>query len=323
MDTFFLMLKNVLLFVLLAVPGYLLVKGKVLKSEQSSGFSQLLSMVAVPFMIVSGTINLPLSKNTLLELLFTVVLGTALIFIFYFLSFLFVGKLNDADEGIAKKKKSMIRFCQVFANNGFLGMPLAAALFGMSSRICSYLTILVVINNVVLYTLGFYMVSFERKNMRLKTVLLNPVVLGFVVGLILNITGVCKVIPEIDTYVGHLKNLVTPIAMLILGMKMGDLNLSTLFKCKKLYLVSLVKLIVFPVVTVALAYPLTVLLKKDTVSIVLAMFMSFAMPTAGLASAFADSVNGDTEGAAIYTFGTTILSVVTIPVLFWILTAIL
>ncbi len=322
MDAFILMLKNVLIFVLLAVPGYLLVKCKVLKQEQSGVLSKLLSLVAMPFLIISGTVNLTLNKDTVLEILFVAILGTVLTFVFYFLSFFFVGKVSEDQEEIKQKKKNMIRFTEIFANNGFLGIPLASALFGASSKICSYLMILVIINNIFLYTLGTYMVSCDKKNMQIKKIFFNPVVIGFAVGVILNLTGVCKAVPEIIVYSDYLKNLVTPLAMLILGMKMGGIKLSSVFATKKLYLVSLAKLIVFPVVTIAIVYPLTILFSLDVTLFVLAMFMSFAMPTAGLATAFADSYNGDVEGAAIYTFGCTILSTVTIPILYLLLTVI-
>ena len=51
---------------------------------------------------------------------------------------------------------------------------------------------------------------------------------------------------------------------------------------------------------------------KRTVS----LFLALAMPTAGLASAFADQHKGDTENAVIFTLGTTVLSVATIPLLY-------
>ena len=43
----------------------------------------------------------------------------------------------------------------------------------------------------------------------------------------------------------------------------------------------------------------------------------FATPTSGLASTFADQYDGDMDGAVSYTLGTTIFSVLTIPVLYW------
>ena len=50
---------------------------------------------------------------------------------------------------------------------------------------------------------------------------------------------------------------------------------------------------------------------------------AFAMPTAGLASTFADGFNGDTENAVAFTLGTTILSILTIPTLYWLLNLLL
>ena len=49
MDALFTMLKNVILFVALAVPGYLLVKGKLLNAAHSGVLSKLLMYVGMPF----------------------------------------------------------------------------------------------------------------------------------------------------------------------------------------------------------------------------------------------------------------------------------
>ena len=56
-DALIIMLKNVIVFVALAIPGYLLVKTKKLKPEQSGGLSMLLMYVGMPFLIFSSTIN--------------------------------------------------------------------------------------------------------------------------------------------------------------------------------------------------------------------------------------------------------------------------
>ena len=54
MEEFVIMLRNVLMFVALAIPGYILVKGKLLKPEQSGVLSKLLMYLALPFMIFSA-----------------------------------------------------------------------------------------------------------------------------------------------------------------------------------------------------------------------------------------------------------------------------
>ena len=54
-----------------------------------------------------------------------------------------------------------------------------------------------------------------------------------------------------------------------------------------------------------------------TEDFILGAFISFATPTAGLASTFSDTHDGDTESAVAFTLGSTILSIITIPLLSW------
>ena len=61
METLFIMLKNVIIFVLLAVPGYLLVRGKLLGGKESGTLSKLLTNVGMPFLILSSTLKLEFS----------------------------------------------------------------------------------------------------------------------------------------------------------------------------------------------------------------------------------------------------------------------
>ena len=63
--------------------------------------------------------------------------------------------------------------------------------------------------------------------------------------------------------------------------------------------------------------------KADPTGLIPGEFIAFAMPTAGMASTFADTFNGDVEGAAIQTLGTTILSVISIPLLYTLLCTVL
>ena len=52
-------------------------------------------------------------------------------------------------------------------------------------------------------------------------------------------------------------------------------------------------------------------------------FVAFAMPTAGLASTFADTYGGDTDSAVAFTLSTTMLSILSIPLLYGILSIII
>ena len=110
--------------------------------------------------------------------------------------------------------------------------------------------------------------------------------------------------------------------MTILGMKMAGVRFTKLFAGWRAYYVSAIKLVAVPALSIALAFALRLVFAVSS-EMILGVFIAFAVPTAGLASAFADQHKGDTENAVVFTLATTILSIVTLPLLYWALTALL
>lgn len=317
MDTLQIMLKNVIIFVLLAIPGFLLVKGKLATGKDSGLLSKLLTYVGMPFMILASTLKLEFTAEFTQSMLLTCGLGAVCIVGMFLLTALLV---RDSDE----KRRGMMRFSMVFANNGFIGIPLATAVFGADSPVMAYLIVLNILNNVLMFTLGAYLISGDKKTMNLKKAVLNPVLLGFLAGIVLNLLGVHKLVPEVQTYAGHFSGIVTPLSMLVLGIKLAEVPMKKLFTSGRMYYVSAMRLVLLPALCVGLMMALQLLpnfgINRD---MVVGFFIAFAMPTAGLASAFADQYQGDSENAVIFTLGSTVLSVATIPVLYWILNLIL
>ena len=149
---------------------------------------------------------------------------------------------------------------------------------------------------------------------------MNPVLIAFVLGCICNLLKVAEYVPEVITFSDHFSSIVTPVSMTVIGMKLGAVPMKTLFKSGKLYYVSFLKLVLFPAVATAAIFLLRLTAwSLPVTNIILGVFIAYATPTAGLAATFADEFDGDTENAVIFTLGTTVLSVVTIPALYWLL----
>lgn len=323
MDALIPMLRNVLIFIALAIPGFILVKTKTLSDSHSGVLSKLLMYVGLPFLILSSTLGVNFNGEIILSIVIVAILGVALLIALFFISILLVKKSKNSSEQEKEKKiNGMMRFSQILSNNGFLGLPLAAAVFGQNTLVFTYLVILNIVTNILLYSLGVYLVSGDKNTIKVKNIALNPVLISFAIGVILNVINLKTTLPELVTFSDHFKNIVTPLSMTILGMKMGGIKIASIFKSVKMYYVSFVKLVFVPVFCVGITMALNIFLPLGA-DIILAVFIAFAMPTAGLASAFADGYNGDTEGAVIYTLGSTILSIITIPLLYWLLTAII
>lgn len=319
MDTFLIMVRNVILFAALAVPGYILVKINILKQEHSTSLSKILMYVGMPFLVISCTVNnLSINPELLVRLLAVAVIGVG-----YTLSFFFASKPLSAIEK-EEKARGVMRFCEMFSNNGFLGIPLAIAVFGKDSEIFTVVIVINIITNIMMYSLGASLVSGKKRSSGIKKAIFNPVLISFVIGLILNLINIKSYIPEVVSYSDYFSGIVTPVSMTILGMKLAAVKLPTLFTSPKGYYVSVIKLIISPTVIVSLLFAIRTfagsVINDDVIT---GFFVAFAMPTASLSSTFADTYGADTDGAVRYTLGTTIFSILTIPALFGILTFLL
>ena len=319
MDAFISILKNVLIFIALAVPGYILVKTKILKSSETGALSKLLTYVGMPFLILTGTMDISLNAEFALTSVVTIVTCVVITLGMCFLSSPLTSKYKsklDQEGDTSDKKRGIMRFAMTLSNNGFLGIPLAQAVFPHSPIAVTIVIIINIVTNLGIYTFGIYMISGDKKAMSLKKAFLNPVLIAFVVGVIFNVLGVKSLVKEVYDYSIYLKNLVTPVSMIIIGMKLADIKFSSLFTSKSGLYVYFIKLIVLPVIAVAISIGLIYAFPALPKEFVLSFFIAFAMPTAALASTFADAYNGDTEHAVIYTLGSTIFSIATISILY-------
>lgn len=316
MDALWIMLKNVLLFVAYAVPGVLLVKSKLLKTNESLALSKVLTYVGMPFLILSSTLSIELTKSFAKTAITAVAFCVVITFAFFFLTILLTAREQE------EKKRGVMRFAMTFSNNGFLGIPLAMAVFKDNPFIVSVAVVFNIINNVMLYTMGAYLISGDKSKISLKKAIINPVVISFVLGVALNLVGIKNYVPEVVTFSDGLKNIVTPLSMMILGIKLANVPVKSLFNSITVYYVSLIKLIVMPVASVVLGALLINALNLQ-VDAIYAFFIAFAVPTASLATTFADQFGGDTYNAVTCTLGSTLLSVITIPVLFYLLNLLL
>lgn len=311
MDALFIMLRNVIIFVALAVPGFLLAKTGKVKAEESGVLSKILTFVGVPFLILFNLMDISFDVNLLWEILLIAVIGVTFTFLCFFISAPLTKKEPDA------KRRGMLRFVMICSNNGFLGIPLAQAVFGNSPAL-TFLIVLNILTNIFMFTFGVYLITGDKTTINLKKAFLSPVLISFLLGILFNVLGVKKFLPELSDYSSYFSAIVTPLSMTILGIKMASIQFPAMLKCKDMYIVSAFKLLVFPILGVALMLVLK-LLNVASADMVLGFFVAFATPTASLASTFADQYGGDTQSAVYCTLGSTLFCVATVPVLYWLL----
>ncbi len=315
MDAFIIMLRNVLVFLALAVPGYLLVKLRILKEEDTPPLSKVLVNVGLPFLIFSTTLKMDFSGDAPLTLGIVAVSSVALLLVTVLIANVVTVKIKD------RKVRAAANYAMSFSNSGFLGIPLATAVFG-TSPIVDYVVVCNVVCCIGLNTIGVYIFTGDKKQISLHKILLNPAFLAFIIGVVVNLLGVTKYVPEISLYATNLSGIVTPLSMMIVGVKFASIKPIEIFKSLNMYRVSFVKLIVQPVIIVTAMLIVNIFTAVES-AIILGAFMAFSMPSPGTTTSFADMYDGDVDGAVKYTLGSTILSVITIPLLYSLITLII
>lgn len=312
MDSFYLMVKNVLIFIALAIPGYILVKTKQLGSKKTRVLSNILVNIGVPFLIANSTLKIGITVDVVLAMVISAIISVGSVFGMFLISKLLFIKCEET------KKIRVAKFAICFSNSGFLGIPIALALFGDVSLVTICVIVMNIFMNIPMFSLGVYIMTGDKKDMSLKKMFLNPTLIAFVIAIIINLTDVMEYVPEVETYTGYLKDIVTPISMIILGMKLGDVSIVSLFKSKLAYVTSVFKLVVYPVLLVGILLLIRLVVNIDN-AIIVAAFIAFSMPTASLITSFADKYDSDSSFAVVSTLLSTILCVLTIPLLYYIL----
>ena len=285
------------LFLLMSV-GFIFGRMGLLSGETLSQVSRILLYVVTPCIMINSfeVERTPAGQSQL----FMALAAMAGLYVLYMvLSVLLFPREGEAHRGI-------MRFAAVYGNAGFMGLPLIQSVMGDEAMMVAVVGL--AIFNTVTWTQGRALMG-GRGELAVKKVLLNPGIIGFVVGIVLYFTG-WRFPGPVDKTVAYLGSLNTPLAMVVIGGQMAQADFLKVFSTKKLYLVSAVKLIGLPLLTALVLLPFHV----DPVVYVASVILA-GCPTAGATSLFAQSMGKDTALAAQQVTLSTLLCIATLPLM--------
>ncbi len=316
MDVFSQMFGIVLLFAALLIPGYFLGKTRAITDDSVISFSNILMYIAMPFLVFSKLLEIDLSTIGLTEVLTSVLLPVVLELILLAVCKL-IFKGNEA------RKRAAI-FCSIFPNCGFLGIPLAAAMWPNKPEIVLYISVFNVVSTFLLLTLGVYILSGDKKAIDLKRTLISPIFFAIVLGVIASLLKISTYWGCVGTYAVTLAQLTTPLAMIILGYELSKLHLLKMWQSPGVYLTSCIKLLLSPILTIGVLVLIRYVFKVQAdSSLSLAMLVATAVSTAASAPAMAKKYDADSEYTATLTLANTLLCVITLPLMYMVLNTIL
>ena len=208
------------------------------------------------------------------------------------------------DEGV-------VGFAMMFGNVGFMGYPVVASIFGHEAVF--YAAVLNVVNTFAVFTVGTILITgkgeVEGHHFQKKVLYSTPMLSAYLTMLIvaLEVDNIPDYISQPLTMIG---NITVPAALLIIGSSMSQLPLKALMGNTTVYVTTILRLGVVPVSM----YFLCNLLGFDAY-VVNINTVVIAMPVATYGTILCLRHNRDTTLMSEVTFITTILSMITIPLL--------
>ena len=296
------------LFLMMGV-GYAAARAKWVPEGGPEWLSAFLLKVALPCTIFSALATRENDPAFLRDCLITLGIGAA----FFPVAILLFRRVLSPLLHVPEGKRGIWSFSGLFSNFGFMGYPVVMALMGPDAVV--FAVILGIDINLCMYTAGAMMIASDgrragEKKLPIRKAILQPANAATALALLVFLTGV-RLPQAILMPVTHLGNVTTPMSMVMAGMVMARSRFSTLFGDKHAYSAAALRLLAVPLVVLAVLRLLPIANPLIVPTIVVVM----SMPTASAATILAQSSGCNVEFAAKTTLITSILSILTIPVI--------
>lgn len=292
------------LFLLMGV-GWVSVKTKIVPPAASAPMSSLLLKVTLPCTIFSSLATREFDSAFLVDGVIIIVIGLVLFPLYAALSW-GISKVLKVPAG----RRGIWSFGATFCNNGFMGFPVALALFGEEGLALAVM--FGVPFNLLVYTLGVRMVcadcGTDAQPVNLVRTLLSNINIALILSLIFYV-GQIPLPEALMTPVTHLSNVTTPLSMFVTGMALASGKGAELFRDKDAYTATGMRLIVVPLLT----WAVMCLLPLSNPLIASIVLITVAMPAPSVTTILAETYNGNRGLAAKIVLLTSLFCMITLP----------
>ncbi len=296
-----LLLYKIFQLFLIMILGFVLVKAKLVKSEDSMVLSKLSLYLFMPAVIINA-FNVEMTNDIVRGLI-----------IAFFAAVLIHIVLLVLDCILKKhfKATSVERASIMYSNAGNLIVPLVSYVLGEEWLI--YSSAFLIVQLVFLWTHGVRL--FSDKKISLKKILLNINMLAVITGFVIMLLGL-----RLPNFVGEitssLGSMLAPTGMIIAGMLAASVDFGKMLKNKRLYVVMVARLVICPVIIMFLLKGILLIVEIPNVdTVMLISYLASITPTASTVMQFSQIYGKDSYYATAINTVTTIGCIITMPLL--------
>lgn len=332
---------NVGILFIMMVPGVILKKCNMISDGFGKSISNLVLYIAQPALIFFGYVSCD-DRNILRDSLVVLLLSLVAHLLFSIIAILAFMKAPDG-------KKRLLRLATIFSNAAFMGIPLVIAIYAGTpyvARATIFASIYNITFNLFLWSLGVFICTNKRddnndgvldhrviekkKSVSPLTAIYHPVTVAAVLGIVAlvfnfkeNLSALFGDGAIISDSLVMLKGLVAPLSMIIVGIRLADINFKNFFNDFYMYISLALRHLVLPVAVIGAI----VLLKWAGLPVTDEVFnvtvILAAAPSASSATMFAEKFDCDAGYISRVVTTSTIISIVTMPLVLFIGSAVL
>ena len=296
--------SNVGMMLFYMLIGFVLCKSHMAQVSHAKSMSALLLYVLNPAMLINSFLQLEYSVEAMTQIgkYFITSLVIQLLF-FGVLYFVFKRRHEDA-------RFRILTVGGVLGNVGYMGLPIVCMVFPNNPIVMAYSSINVMSMNLIVFTLGVFMITNDKKFVSIKSAIVNPTTLAILCAIPLFLLRI-KFPDPIQNSVTLMGKMVTPMCMFILGMRLSAADLKAVFTRGFVYLTCLFKLVAFPLFAFWCVHWIPFL--DDVLKSCIVILA--AVPSGAVIENLAELHECEQELAANVVLLTTILSVLSIPIM--------
>jgi len=203
-------------------------------------------------------------------------------------------------------RQAVLKYATISNNSGFLGLPVIEAVFGQTGLL--YGSIALIPMRIFMWTSGLSLFTRTATKEKLKTLATHPCIWAVILGF-----GYIYAPFTLPAFLGNtiaaIGDTTTVLAMLVVGSILSGFDVKSALD-KDCFYYSFFRLIVIPAVAFGALY----LLGADPMVIGVAV-LAAAMPAAVATAMLAEKYGQDSEFASKTIFVSTLLSIITLPII--------
>lgn len=290
-------LKKIIEMFIILLVGVIIYKAKIINDVSTKHLSNVLLLLVSPLLIIQSY-QIDFNRELLQGLIWA--------FAASFLTFLFMIVASEFLCHGDRNRSSVEKIAVSYSNSGFIGIPLISGVLG--DKGVFYMTAYITVFNLLLWTHGIILMGDNDGLKGAWKNFLSPAILSIVIGIILFLFQL-RLPQFIENPLESCFNEYAPWND-CRGSKLAQGNILKSLKSKRLYYLSFIKLIVYPLAGLVVLWLLPL-----EFEVAFTVFIALACPAGASVIMFAQRYDRDAYYASEIFVITTLLSVVTIPLL--------